>query len=143
MKITIKELLRGQLLTENSKSKNTVRYSGVILDNKSHEILLNIFKDIIPENWNKYAHHMTIAVNKPVQDETELGKVVPLNVTHLGMDDMVIAVIVEGYPTTKDIPHVTIATNPIGGKPHMSNKLSNWEPIENFTIYGTVENIKN
>ena len=43
-------------LIENSY----VAYTAIVLDPESSQILLDKFRDLIPEGWKKYAHHMTI-----------------------------------------------------------------------------------
>jgi hypothetical protein len=127
----------------NEDNKKTISYSAVVLDHESSELLLNTFKGEIPDGWKKYAHHMTIALGKAVEDENLLGSVQTLIVTQIGKSDMVIAVRVEGFPSKNKIPHVTLAVNPEGGKPFMSNKIEEWKDIEPFEITGEVRNIYN
>ena len=46
------------------------------------------------------------------------------------MDDKVMAVGVEGYPTNNKKAHITVAVNrTAGGKPMMSNNLSDWKKV--------------
>jgi len=127
----------------NEDDKKTISYSAVVLDHESSELLLNKFNGEIPDGWKKYAHHMTIALGKAVEDENLLGSIQTLIVTQIGKSDMVIAVRVEGFPSKNKIPHVTLAVNPEGGKPFMSNKIEEWEDIEPFEITGEVRNIYN
>jgi len=127
----------------NEDDKKTISYSAVVLDHESSESLLNKFNVEIPDGWKKYAHHMTIALGKEIEDENLLGSVQTLIVTQIGKSDMVIAVRVEGFPSKNKIPHVTLAVNPEGGKPFMSNKIEEWEDIEPFEITGEVRNIYN
>ena len=123
--------------------KKTISYSAVVLDHDTSELLLNKFDDEIPDGWKKYAHHMTIALGKAVEDEDLLGSIQTLIVTQIGKSDMAIAVRVEGFPSKNKIPHITLAVNPDGGKPFMSNKIEEWEDIEPFEITGEVRNIYN
>ena len=123
--------------------KKTISYSAVVLDHDTSELLLNKFDDEIPDGWKKYAHHMTIALGKAVEDENLLGSIQTLIVTQIGKSDMAIAVRVEGFPSKNKIPHITLAVNPDGGKPFMSNKIEEWEDIEQFEITGEVSNIYN
>ena len=123
--------------------KKTISYSAVVLDHDTSELLLNKFDDEIPDGWKKYAHHMTIALGKAVEDEDLLGSIQTLIVTQIGKSDMAIAVRVEGFPSKYKIPHITLAVNPDGGKPFMSNKIEEWEDIEPFEITGEVSNIYN
>jgi hypothetical protein len=127
----------------NEDDKKTISYSAVVLDYESSESLLNKFNGEIPDGWKKYAHHMTIALGKAVEDENLLGSTQTLIVTQIGKSDMVMAVRVEGFPSKNKIPHVTLAVNPEGGKPFMSNKIEEWKDIEPFEITGEVRNIYN
>ena len=127
----------------NEDNKKTISYSAVVLDHESSELLLNKFNGEIPDGWKKYAHHMTIALGKAIEDENLLGSSQILTVTQIGKSDMVIAVRVEGFPSKNKIPHVTLAVNPEGGKPFMSNKIEEWKDIEPFEITGEVKNIYN
>jgi hypothetical protein len=86
---------------------------------------------------------MTIAFGQGVENEEDLGKEVGLVVTEIGVSDMAIAVKVEGYPSKNAIPHVTLAINPDGGKPVMSNQITDWTPVGPLKIRGTVTNITN
>jgi hypothetical protein len=71
-----------------------------------------------------------------------VGEEVVLTVTDVGLSDMAMAVKVSGYPSKNDIPHITIAVNPDGGKPVMSNQITNWRPIKKFMVNGVVTEIK-
>ena len=119
-----------------------VLYSAVVLDEKSHDELLAKFKDSIPEGWKTFAHHMTIVFGKGLDNNSEVGKPVTLTVTELGESDKAMAVKVKGYRSTNEIPHITLAVNTLeGGKPFMSNQITNWSPVENFTVTGTVTEV--
>ena len=120
-----------------------VLYAGVMLDDKSKSILLEKLNTVIPQDWKKFAHHMTIVFGKGLPDKSEVGKIVSLTVTEIGISDMAIAVKVEGYPTTNAIPHITVAVNTNeGGKPFMSNKITDWEPLrDKFHLSGVVKEV--
>jgi len=135
--------IRSMMGVINEDDKKTISYSAVVLDYESSESLLNKFNGEIPDGWKKYAHHMTIALGKAVEDENLLGSTQTLIVTQIGKSDMVMAVRVEGFPSKNKIPHVTLAVNPEGGKPFMSNKIEEWKDIEPFEITGEVRNIYN
>jgi predicted kinase len=135
--LTIDKIMQA----ENTTKPKKVLYSAVVLDEISRNLLFKAFSEYIPEDWKKIGHHMTIAFGKGVDDEADLGKEVGLNVTDIGVSDMAIAVKVEGYPSKNAIPHITLAINPDGGKPVMSNQITNWEPIGGLKIRGTVQNI--
>jgi hypothetical protein len=132
-----------QMMNLNEDDKKTISYSAVVLDHESSELLLNTFNGEIPDGWKKYGHHMTIALGKAVEDENLLGSIQTLIVTQIGKSDMAVAVRVEGFPSKNKIPHVTLAVNPEGGKPFMSNKIEEWEDIVPFEITGEVRNIYN
>jgi predicted kinase len=118
-----------------------ILYSAVVLDDISRNMLLRIFDSYIPKGWKTFAHHMTIAFGKPVKNE-DLNKSVGLVVKKIGISDMAVALEVDGYPSENKIPHVTLAVNPQGGKPVMSNDIKNWKTIENVKIKGIVKNIR-
>jgi len=123
-------------------SKSDVLYSAVVLNKESRDILLSKLEDMTPEGWKVIAHHMTIVFGKPVPNQEDLGKEVTLTVTELGLSDMAMAVRVEGYQSNNAIPHITIAINPDGGKPVMSNNITDWDKIKPFNITGVVTEIK-
>lgn len=107
-------------------------YSAVVLDEKSRSKLLEMLGNNIPNGWEKLAHHMTINMGEiDTQYERYLGFDVDLRVTHIGISDLVMAVGVEGFPTVNKTPHITVAVNrKDGGKPFMSNKITDWRPIQ-------------
>ena len=121
---------------------SNVLYSAVVLNDNSKCDLLNRLEGQIPEGWNIIAHHMTIVFGKPVPNQEDLNKDVTLTVTELGLSDMAMAVKVEGYPSNNAIPHITIAVNPNGGKPVMSNDITEWTKINPFKVVGKVTEIK-
>jgi predicted kinase len=130
------------LSSKDMYKESDVLYSAVVLDNGSRNSLLSRVEDVIPQDWKVIAHHMTIVFGKPVPNQQDLGKQVNLRVTEIGLSDMAMAVRVDGYPSTKEIPHITIAINPDGGKPVMSNQITNWGQIKPFSIMGVVTEIK-
>jgi predicted kinase len=146
--LTVKKIMESKDMYPNSN----IFYSAVVLDEKSSSKLLSIFSKFIPKDWNKYAHHMTIAFGKSVPNKEDIGKKVELKVTKLGISDKAIAVQVEGYQSLNKIPHITLAVNPDGGKPVDSNNIENWVPIHNIDsidgiyneifVNGIVTNIK-
>ena len=119
-----------------------INYSAVVLDIKSRNKLIERFKDIIPEDWKIIAHHMTINLGEiDPEFEKYLGyKNVGLRVEEIGYDDKVIAVGVTGFPSKNNKPHITLAVNiNNGGKPKMSNDLTNWKKIKRpFMVSGDV-----
>jgi predicted kinase len=122
--------------------ESDILYTAVVLDNGSRNALLSRVEDEIPSDWGVIAHHMTITFAKPLPNKEDLGKEVTLTVTDLGLSDMAMAVKVSGYPSNNEIPHITIAVNPNGGKPVMSNAITNWVKIKPFNVSGKVTEFK-
>jgi len=126
----------------NEKNKQSdVSYTCVLLDKQSIDTLLDRVGSWIPEGWNIIANHMTICLGE-MKDKKDLGKEVFLRVTKLGLSDMALAVQVEGFHSKNEIPHITIAINPEGGKPVMSNDITKWQDIKELIIQGIVTEIK-
>lgn len=123
---------------------SNVAYTAVVLDEKSHSLLVSNLSSSIPQDWKVYAHHMTINLGdiKP-EFEKYLGATVKLKVKTVGIGEKVMAVGVEGFPTVNKIPHVTIAVDVNnGGKPAMSNQITNWKPIQfGFELTGKVTEV--
>lgn len=123
-----------------------ILYCAVVLTDKSRSILLSKVYNYIPVDWKTIAHHMTIQFGKSLEDIGiyNEGQLIVLKVKKIGISDMAIAVEVEGYKTYNNIPHITIAINiKEGGKPFMSNNITNWEEIDEFEIEGIISNIYN
>jgi len=129
-----KDITIADILKETNKDKpKKVLYSAVVLDGESRAKLLEKFPT--PKGFRVFAHHMTIVFGKGLDDKSEVGKRVTLTVTELGKSDKAMAVKVEGYPSANEIPHITLAVNTSkGGKPFMSNQITNWSPVENFNV---------
>lgn len=136
--LTLKMIMESKDMYKDSD----VLYSAVLLDAKSRSELLAKHGYVIPENWKTIAHHMTIAFGKGIENKAELGRTVALTVQKIGISDMAIAVAVNGYPSKNAIPHITLAVNPEGGKPVMSNQIENWYTCEWMELTGTVVEIK-
>ena len=121
--------------------QSDVLYSAVVLEKESQNVLFSNVGKMIPEGWIKYGHHMTINMG-PLKDKAELGLEVMLAVEKIGFSDMAMAVKVNGFHTKNEIPHVTVAINPNGGKPVMSNDITDWRDIRMFMLSGIVTEIK-
>ena len=135
--------LETVLAAKDSYRRSDVLLSAVMLDKASHNALvMHKYPIAIPNGWTIYAHHMTIIFGKGLPDKEQLGKNVTLRVTHVGISDMAMAVRVEGFPSTNDVPHVTLAVNPEGGKPAMSKDITKWQDIKPFFITGVVSEVK-
>jgi predicted kinase len=135
--LTIKKILESK----NMYKESDVLYSCVLLDTASRTKLLSMIGGEIPQDWTVIAHHMTITLGE-LKDKSDIGKNVILTVTDLGMSEMAMAVKVTGYETKNAIAHITIAINPDGGKPMMSNQITKWQNIKPFMVSGTVTEIK-
>lgn len=107
-------------------------FASLILDDSSKSKLLSSVSKYIPEGWKVIAHHMTINFGKGLPEDLkgDLGKTKSITAREIGISEMAIAVKVDGYPSDNEIPHVTIAINPNGGKPVMSNDITDWKPLE-------------
>jgi hypothetical protein len=135
--LTVKKILDSKDMYKQSN----VLYSCVLLDGQSKGTLLDKVGIWIPKDWTVVMHHMTICLGE-MKDKTDLGKEVVLTVTKLGLSDMALAVQVEGFASKNNIPHITIAINPDGGKPVMSNEITKWQDLKSFMIKGVVTEIK-
>ncbi len=120
-------------------------YSALVLDERSHNKLIQVFADVIPEGWEVFAHHMTISMGPLSGPLSKLkGIEAQARVTHFACDDRVCAVKVEtNVPSKNSIKHITVAVNRIGGgKPVHSNELSNWQPVQSeFDVVGIVKEV--
>ena len=134
--LTVKKILDSKDMYKQSD----VLYSCVLLDNQSRATLLSMV-DEIPDGWKVIAHHMTINLGE-LKDKSDLGNEVTLTVESVGLSDMAMAARVSGFPSKNEIPHITVAINPDGGKPVMSNEITKWRPIKSFMIRGVVTEIK-
>ncbi len=140
IRVTTKQLCT--LISEDVKDR--VLYSAVVLSKESHNKLLEVFADLIPEGWKEFAHHMTIVFGKGLPEEQKeyLDQEVTLYATDIGIGDDAMAVKVEGYPSNNKIPHITIAVSP-EGKPAMSNQIENWQPLGyDLPLNGTVTEVR-
>ena len=135
--------LNSVLEAKDMYKQSDVHYSAVVLDTASKTKLLDMVHDKIPQGWTPFAHHMTIVFGKGVNNKEDLGKKVTLTVTHVGWTDKVIAVQVEGYESANKVPHITVAVNTAGGgKPVMSNDITNWQNVKPFMLMGVVTEVK-
>lgn len=123
-------------------------YSAIVLYEDSHNKLVKWLHEKFPivkrESWEIIAHHMTIKMGGlPSYLFSDKGTEQSLDVTGYGSNDKVIAVRVAGYYTSNKIPHITLAVNrKAGGKPVMSNDITNWQPISTvLKLKGMVEEI--
>lgn len=120
--------------------KSNVRYTAVVLDKQSQDQLSSMFP--APKGWEARGDHMTMDT-KEIEDKTMIGKPAELKVVAVAKDDKVMAVKVEtDVPSKNQIKHITTAVNVEGGgKPYMSNKLTDWQPVDPFIVSGNIEEV--
>lgn len=124
-----------------------VSYTGIVLDEKSHNKLLEIFGPTWEDEpgWEPIAHHMTIKMGGLPQDKQHLlGMKFSLRIIAFAGNDKVKAVEVEApIDTVNKTPHITLAVNRArGGKPVMSNQLTDWVPVKSeLIVFGTVQEV--
>jgi len=118
-------------------------YTAIVLDQQSQQQLIARFGDIIPADWERLCHHMTINLNSASTGPAAalLGQPAELNVTSISQNELVMAVGVEtSVPSTNSIKHITLAVNRKGGgKPFHSNKLTDWHPTSPLKLHGTIQ----
>lgn len=138
-------ILKGKNIKMIEENANNISYSAVVLNKESHNKLVKVFKPMIPEGWEIIAHHMTINLGKLKPElKQELDSEVELIVIDYAIDDNVMAVGVEGYSSSSNKPHITIAVNiNNGSKPVMSNYLQDWKSIPfKLKLGGIVTEVK-
>jgi len=124
-----------------------ISYSGIVLDEKSRTKLLEIFKPTWEDEdgWETIAHHMTIKMGPLPEDRRNMiGSRFTMRVVAFAGNDKVKAVEVESpIDTINKTPHITLAVNRgNGGKPMMSNSLTNWVPVKTeLYVTGIVEEV--
>lgn len=138
--------LTNPAIHNESEKKEKILYSAVVLDEESRDKLLALMRLYVevPEDWKKLAYHMTIIFKDglPAELKDDLNEDVTLTVKTIGVSDNAIAVAVEGYPSTKDNPHITLAIPP-DGKPVNSNDIKDWRDVENeILLIGKVSEIR-
>ncbi len=135
--ITLDKVLAAKDMYKTSD----VLYSCVLLDIASKNAIMYKFGIWIPKDWHVFNHHMTITLGE-MKDKSQLGEEVTLTVTKIGLSEMALALQVEGFRSTNKIPHITLAINPEGGKPVMSNEITKWQDVKHLNVLGIVTEIK-
>jgi predicted kinase len=127
------ELTVKRIVETAGIKQSKILYSAIVLDKLSRSNLLIKLGNKIPKGWEVIAHHLTVAFGKSFPEELKdmLGKNVELTATHIGVSDLAIAVMVNGFPSEKETPHITLSVNrKEGGKPVDSNNINNWVKLE-------------
>jgi len=141
-----RDLTNPAIHNESAEKKEKILYSAVVLNEESRNKLLALMRLCVevPEDWKRLAHHMTIVFKEGLPEELrdDLNEDVTLTVKSIGVSDGAIAASVEGYPSTKDNPHITLAIPP-NGKPDNSNYIEDWKDVEDeILLQGKVSEIK-
>lgn len=143
-------------------------YTAVVLSSESIKLILETFCDefrslhdfqLQTDNGDPLIHHVTVNMGNfdPIlNDKSLLGEEIIMEIVSFAHDKKVAAFGVKaelsgsgskfGTPSiysTNTIPHVTVAINPKeGGKPFLSNKLTNWNPTyKNIEIRGVLQEV--
>jgi len=127
--MTLKSVLDAKDMYKPSK------IAMVVLDKTSVDKLIKAVRHFAPAEWKTFAHHMTINFGKGLTGDVkdDLGKTVSLRAVAVGKSDMAMAVRIEGYYSDNKIPHITVAVNVDGGgKPVMSNKITDWRDLPSY-----------
>lgn len=131
--LTIRNIMEGK--GKNTQKKKRIKFASLVLDNKSKEKLLGAVGHLIPDGWKIFAHHMTINYGSGLPEHlvSDLGEIKTIRATAIGMSDVAMAVMVDGYSSSNKTPHVTIAINvQKGGKPVQSNDINHWTRLDNY-----------
>jgi len=146
----IREYIRELLLEFNLGTGTGIEYTAFILN----ENTVSALNQYVPKGWIPKSHHMTIITPKNqkqrlpshwldfVDDQGQM------KVVSIAQNDKVVTGLVDlgSLPLPMKgpaFPHVTIAVNPAGGRPEMSNEfqLADFEPISPIPLVGQVEEI--
>jgi len=130
-----------------------VMYSAVVLNAESQEKLKLLLRRTFPREakaWTIYCHHMTICLGRlPEKLEHLRDHPCALLVTDIGSTNLAIAVRVHDALALSfnRSPHVTLAVNPQGGEPKMSNDIVRWFPLPDqypagFMVHGVIQEVK-
>lgn len=119
-------------------------YTGIILSRESQNRLidlLSVFVEGLPdhENWSLECDHCTLAFGTPSGSLHQLPER-EITVDAFAFNDFVAAFRVRGADDSQNaVPHVTALVNRAkGGKPVMSNQLTDWRAIKPVMLRGKV-----
>lgn len=123
-----------------------VNYYGIFLNDESKKILVDTFKESIPEGWKIVADHLTIVPPKmmgKIDPNTQkiiddrLNTSIELTVNAIGISYKAMAAGVNFSSSMNKTPHITIAVSPTG-KPRDSNDIAYWENVTPLKLTGTL-----
>lgn len=130
-----------------------MQYIGLVLNENSHDLLVNVTTNLINNldnvsNYKIFCHHMTVAFKTMFDDDilnylnNNKGNKYRITATHVGMSDKAIALKVEtDCPSYNNIKHITLATIN-DGKPKDSNDITNWIKLyNNINLVGYLEGV--
>lgn len=140
-----KPLTLEKVLKSKDMYNKVKMFTSLVINDSSRLKLIQETSKFIPDGWKVIAHHMTINFGKglPENLKSDLGEKKVITATEIGISEMAVAVRVEGYHSDNKIPHITLAINPNGGKPVMSNYITEWEPLErNVKLVGVISEEK-
>lgn len=139
--------LKNSLLEVEETKK--AKYTAVVLDDDSisklHEIIEQLkTQNTIGEDWKISADHVTMNLGG-AKDKGLIGQQVYVNAVAISSNDMVAALKVtvdKNLDFQGRTPHITLAFNKnAGGKPAMSNQLSDWKKITSINLKGTIQEV--
>jgi len=126
----------------------SISHTVVFLFHAEQCKLLNHFNNVLPQDWEKIARHMTIGIGIVPEVNHLLGQDLLLQVTSFGINDKIAAVGVEpevstGDQTTYDVilarKSKTFPRRKLSFEP--SDNIKNWKIIDPFVIKGTVGHV--
>lgn len=118
-------------------------YTALVLDEESQTKLKAEFHKVIPLDWDRICHHMTINLGPAEAGPAAhlIGQTHEVTAITMAQDKRVFAVGVESEVPSKNAKkHITVAVNVKGGgKAKHSNDLTEWVPlIEPIALRGVV-----
>ena len=120
-------------------------YTALVLDQASHNKLVEKLKTQIPTGWKIYCHHMTINMGNATKgpEADNLNKSAKVTVVAFGFGQKVVAVkVTSDVKSNNETKHITVAVDVNnGGKPFMSNQIIDWTNIDCFELVGTIQEV--
>lgn len=151
MKKNLRQIVREALessaaMTAGTQNVGKVMYCAVVVEDPVEiEKIKKLAGQYVPTGWSiPENYHMTIA-HGPLpnfqRNRGDLNKPVQIKITMVGISDKAIALATYGYYSRNEMPHITIAFNPSGGKPSDSKSINNWKKINDISVTGVIRNI--